>query len=49
MDFNNPKKYPLLEIDTKEYLLKRLHFRTWKLHQTMGRPILILRNPPEKN
>jgi hypothetical protein len=43
------KPYPdLLECDTPQYLKMRLQFWKWRLHQTLGRPVLVLRHHTSK-
>jgi len=34
---------PMLELDGWLYWKKRLQFWKWRLHRTMGRPVLVLR------
>jgi len=38
---------PLLEVSYRDYLIKRVQPWKWRLHRTMGRPVLVLRKEGE--
>lgn len=37
---------PLIETNWLQYIKLRIQFWKWRLHHTMGRPVLVLRHKP---
>ncbi len=40
---------PLINVSYWEYLKLRVNIRKWRLHRTMGRPVLVLRKEDTPN